>query len=98
MIIDVEYDLDIGGTAYVTKDEEAFEFEIIFFDENDYAEVGIEIDGHGKSMIINDVYKRNALPSPEDVSSEEYNKIYSDLDSRIVGSIKSEIESSFEND
>jgi len=98
MIIDVDYDLGIGGTAYVTKDEEVIEFEIIFFDENDYAEVGIEIDGHGESMIINDVYNRNALPSPENVSSEEYNKIYNDLDSRIVGSIKSEIESSFEND
>lgn len=98
MIIDVEYDLGIGGTVVVTKDEETFEFEIIFFDENDYAEVGIEIDGHGKSMIINDVFNRNTLPDRQDVSPEEYNKIYSDLDSRIVGSIKSEIESSFEND
>ena len=42
MIIDIEYEVGLGGNVFVTKNDESFDFEIIEFEENDYADIGIE--------------------------------------------------------
>lgn len=97
MIIDVDYEVGTGGSVSVTKDEKFFDFEITEFDEDDYGNVGVEVQGHGESWILNDVYNRNALPDREDVRADEYNKIFNDIKLNVIESIKGQIESHFEN-
>ncbi|MFL2079927.1 hypothetical protein [Marinilactibacillus psychrotolerans] len=97
MIINVDYEVGTGGNVSVEKDEETFDFEITEFDENDYADIGVEVQGHGESWILNDVYNRNALPGHEDVRTDEYNKIFNDIKLEVIDSIKGQIESHFEN-
>ena len=102
MIIDIEYEVGLGGNVFVTKNDEPFDFEIIEFEENDYADIGIEVIGHGENWIINDVYNRNALPNPRDLSDknlsvDEYDKIFKDIKSQVIGTIRINVESFFEN-
>lgn len=97
MITDIEYDVGVGGNVFVTKNDEFFDFEIIEFEENDNGAIGIEVNGNGDSWIINDVYNRNALPNAQDVNSDEYNKIFNDIKSKVIGTIRINIESFFEN-
>jgi len=96
MNIEVDYSVGSGGEVSVIENGEEFSFSVSEFDENDYADIGLEIEGHGQSAVINDIYNRNSLPGYDDVSSEEYNKIFSELTSEIVGSINSVVESFFE--
>lgn len=96
MNIEVNYSVGSGGDVSVIKNGKEFSFSVSEFEENDYADIGLEIEGHGKSEIVNDIYNRNSLPGHDDVSSEEYNKIFSELTSDIIGSINSVVESFFE--
>lgn len=95
MNIEVDYSVGSGGEVSVVNNGEVFGYTITEFDENDYADIGIEIDGHGKSEVLNNVYNRNSLPGHDDVSGEEYHKIFTELNSEIVGSIESVVESFF---
>ncbi len=97
MVIDVDYEVGVGGSVSVTKNDEFYDFEVREFDENDYADIGIEVEGHGNSWITNDVYNRYALPSTGDVSPDEYSKIFNDIKSEVVEWIRNEIESFFEH-
>lgn len=99
--IEIDYEVGVGGNATVTKNNEEFNFMLDEFDENQYADVGLEIVGDdGQRSIIDDIYNRNSLPGLSEIDNrltkEEYDKIFSDLHREIVGMVKFDLESMFD--
>jgi len=100
--VEVDYDLGSGGSATAFVGNETFTFAIEERSENQYADVDIEIIGDGNDYgdIIHDAYNRNSLPSGQDIgenlSDEEYAKIFRDTKFEIEESVKRSIENFFE--
>lgn len=96
MDIEIDYKIGVGGSATVVKKGMEFNFELEEFDENQYADIGLKITGD-YHCAIDDIYNRNSLPDLSDVGDnltlEEYNNIFNNLQLDILNSIESELKS-----
>lgn len=88
MEIELDYSVGSGGEAFVTKNGKKLSFNISEFIENEYEDVGIQIEGEGLNESINNIYNRNALPDNEHISSKEYDEVFKAIEQRVFEEVE----------